>query len=282
MDWMYPKTPMLKALDELRAKVPANEPFRIVGNGAVMFPNASAVYGYEDVRAHDPMTNARYINFLSLVINYDAANYFAEWNEWENPVLDFLNVRYILTTKHGELPPRFRLVYDGDDGRIFENPDVVPRFFAVRNVLLEFRDDVFDANLQKLRDWSQTVFLDKLELETERQRDDFFNPRPPDAPMAVATIEEATPTSYRLHVKAPRYTLIASSVPWWPGWKIERNGARIEPIRVHNAFLGFAVPPGEVDVRVWYDPSSFRYGAIAALATIAALIAYGVWGREWA
>jgi hypothetical protein len=282
MEWMYPKTPLLKALDELKAKVPPNEPFRIVGNGATMFPNASAVYGYEDIRAHDPMTNARYINFLSLTINYDAANYFAEWNEWENPVLDFLNVRYILTTKHGELPPRFRLVYDGEDGRIFENPDVVPRFFAARNVLLEFRDPVFDAALTKLRDWSQTVYLDKLTLEEERQRGDFFTARPPEAPLAVTTIREAHPTDYRLHVQAPRYSLIASSVPWWPGWKVERNGKLIEPIRVHNAFLGFAVPPGESNVRVWYDPSSFRYGAMASLATIAALLAYGMWGRRWA
>jgi hypothetical protein len=35
-----------------------------------------------------------------------------------------------------------------------------------------------------------------------------------------------------------------------------------------------------VDVRVWYDPWSFRAGAIAALTTIAALIAYGVWVRQ--
>jgi uncharacterized membrane protein YfhO len=57
---------------------------------------------------------------------------------------------------------------------------------------------------------------------------------------------------------------------------VKRNGARIEPIRVNGAFLGFAVPPGELEVEVWYDPWTFRFGAIIALATIAALIAYGV------
>ncbi|HEX8619025.1 MAG TPA: YfhO family protein [Thermoanaerobaculia bacterium] len=277
--WMYPKTPMLQALDDLKAKIPANQPFRIAGERAVLFPNTSALFGYEDVRAHDPMANARYINFLTLTTGYDASNYFAEWTEWDNPVLDFLNVRYILATPGAEMP-RFRLVYDGPDGRIFENPAVLPRFFAARNVLLEFRDDYFDAELRKLHEWEHTVFLDKLELEAEQQRGDFFNGRPWDAPLAVTTIKEASGREYRLHVKAPRYSLVASSVPWWPGWKVERNGARIEPIRVHNAFLGFAVPPGESEVRVWYDPASFRYGAIASLATIAALVAYGVWLRK--
>jgi uncharacterized membrane protein YfhO len=65
-------------------------------------------------------------------------------------------------------------------------------------------------------------------------------------------------------------------VPWWSGWKVERNGARIEPVRVNGGFLGFTVPPGELDVRVWYDPWTFRFGAIIALATVAGLIGVGM------
>jgi uncharacterized membrane protein YfhO len=106
--------------------------------------------------------------------------------------------------------------------------------------------------------------------------DDFFHARPEDAPVATSRIIEATPTSYRIHVKAPRYSLVVSSVPWWPGWKVERNGARVDPIRVNGGFLGFAVPPGELDVRVWYDPWTFRLGAIISLAAALTLIGIGV------
>ena len=275
-EWMYPKTPLLTKLDEVTKDIPQNEPFRITANGPAYFPNVSAVYGYEDVRAHDPMANGQYIGLLSLIINYDAANYFAEWNEFDRSLIDYLNVRYVLTTPNGVLPPRYRMLYDGPDGRLFENPNVLPRFFAVRNVILEFRDTQFYAALKHTEGWGHTGFLEKLELETEEQRFDFFKPRPENAPLATTEIIEAKPTSYRLHVKAPRYSLIVSSVPWWPGWKVERNGARIEPIRVNGGFLGFAVPPGELDVRVWYDPWTFRFGAIIALATIAALVAYGM------
>jgi hypothetical protein len=277
-DWMYPRTPIMRALDDLKAKLPPNEPFRIVGNGPTLFPNSSAVYGYEDIRAHDPMANGRYINLLKVIINYDAANYFAEWNEWEKRIIDYLNVRYVITTWHGELPDptHYRMVYDGDDGRIFENLDVLPRFYAVRNVILEFRDDLFDADLARTQGWSHTAFLDELKLETEEQRNDFFKPRPQEAPLAQTEILESSPTRYRLHVNAPRYSLIVSSLPWWPGWKVKRNGASVEPIRVNGGFLGFAVPPGELDVEVWYDPWTFRFGAIVALATVAGLIAVGM------
>jgi Bacterial membrane protein YfhO len=275
-DWMYPKTPMLRALDDLTKDTPQNAPFRVVANAATFFPNISAVYGYEDVRAHDPMSNGRYIGLLSHVVEYDPTEYFARWPDWEHPLLDYLNVRYVLTSAGGELPPRFQLRYDGQDGRIFENSEVRPRFFAVTNVVIDFRDDSFAKKLKEHRDWGQTALLETLQLESPQQRDDFFKPRPPDAPVATAEIREATPTDYHLDVRAPRWSLVVSSIPWWPGWKVERNGARIQPIRVNGAFLGFAVPPGQLDVRVWYDPWTFRFGAILSLATVAALVAYGV------
>jgi hypothetical protein len=271
--WMYPKTPMLRALDD--AAKTQKTPFRIVGNAATFFPNVSAVYGYEDVRAHDPMTPGRYVGLLAHVIGYDPTEYFARWPEWEHPILDYLNVRYVLTSAGGELPQGFHKIYEGSDGTLFENEEVLPRFFAVPNVILEFRDAVYAQRLRDLS-WKDTALLDQLKVENPRMPDDFFKPRPPDASAAQADLVRATPTDYLLHVTAPRWSLVVSSVPWWPGWKVERNGVRIEPIRVNGAFLGFAVPPGEVDVRVRYDPWTFRLGAIISAATLAALLAYGV------
>ncbi|HYH07312.1 MAG TPA: YfhO family protein [Thermoanaerobaculia bacterium] len=278
-EWNYPKTPLLRALDEAAAKVPKNEPFRIVGNGPAFFPNLSGIYGYEDIRPHDPMANGRYIGLLSLVTNYDASDYFAEWNEWDKRIIDFLNVRFVVTTK-GELGPKYRRLYGGDDGGLWENVDVLPRFYGARNVILEFRDDYFYQRLKELEGWSHTALLDKLDIEDPAQRRDFFDPRPAAAPVAQVTVKEFTPTDYRLHVKAPRWSLIASSVTWWPGWKVERNGRLVEPIRINGGFIGFAVPPGELDVRVYYEPWTFRAGVAIALVTIAGLVAYRVRQRR--
>jgi Bacterial membrane protein YfhO len=232
------------------------------------------VYGLEDVRAHDPMTNGRYINVLTSVVNYDRANYFAPWPDVYSHFLDFLNVRYFIATPHGELKPsQWVLKWAGPEGRIFENSMVLPRFYPVRNVIIEFNDQRFEQRLKEMNDkWWHTGLLEELELENQQQHDDFFNPRPADAPMATLEMLEAHPRDYRMRVRSPRYSLIVSSVPWWPGWKVERNGARIDPLRVNGAFLGFAVPEGEMDVRVWYDPWTFRFGVIVAVATVVVLI----------
>jgi hypothetical protein len=268
----YPRTPLIRELIALRAKT--NEPFRITAPGAPLFPNTSAIYGLEDVRAHDPMANSRYLGFLALTAKYDPWNYHAMLPDPNVAVLDYLNVRYIVADPGAEAPQRdrWKLVYDGPDGRIFENLRFLPRFFTVRNVIADFAKDSFAARLKDLTDWRGTAIVDELELETPQMGDDFFKPRPLDAPAATSTFERKSPTDYRVRVVAPRWTLVVSSIPWWPGWKIVRNGESVEPIRVNTAFLGFAVPPGTSEVRVVYSPASWWLGVTLAVLGLVALV----------
>jgi hypothetical protein len=271
---LYPKTPLIAKLQELAASAP--EPFRFAGIGAQFFPNLSAIYGLEDIRAHDPMANARYLAFLKLTADYEPWNYFAFLNDADKPVLDFLNVRYVALGPGVPVTntERFATVYDGRDGRILENRTVLPRFYAVRNVLLEFRKEVLYPRLREHREWASTAFLDQLKVVDPAMRDDFFKPRAEDAPLAHAKIVRAAPTRYDLRVDAPRWSLVVSSIPWWPGWKVAVDGKRVEPIRVNAVFLGFAVPRGTHDVRVWYSPASFWIGVwVAVLTLVATLIA---------
>ena len=278
---MYPQTPLLTRLAELKNEQPPTAPFRVVGLGPVFFPNINALYGLEDIRAHDPMANGRYLGLLRVVAGYDPSDYFAKWTRVDTRLLDYLNVKYVVTNPWAKLDPwRFSLLYEGRDGAIWQNADVLPRFYPVRDIFLEFRPPEFAKLITSFDAYSTGAVFDQLPVENDQMRTDLLAPRPPGAPVATSNIVEAGPTDYRIHVKAPRYTIVVSSIPWWPGWKVLRNGARIEPLRVNGGFLGFAVPAGEVDVRVWYDPLSFRVGWIVALATAAGLVAFGLRRRE--
>jgi hypothetical protein len=267
---LYPTTPLIRELIRLKTAAPKNAPFRIAGYNADFFPNLSTMYGLEDIRAHDPMESARYVGMLALVGGYDTSNYFAMWPNTTTPLLDYLNVRYFVTGPGRELDrPRFTQVYNGADGRIFENHSVLPRFYATRNVEVEWDMKRFVPRLASTTDWAHVAVLENLPIKDEKMRRDLLAAH--GGPDSSVIINAATGDAYEMHVTAPRYTLIASSVPSWPGWHIRADGKRIAPIRINGAFLGLVLAPGEHHVRVWYAPWSFRIGVVISLITMIAL-----------
>ncbi len=271
---MYPRTPMIAAMEKLRDAAPPAS-FRIVGAGPMLFPNTSALYGLDDIRAHDPMANGRYLGMLRVLTGYSVWDYFAMWNDVDTRLLDFLNVRYLIVPPQAELADqqRFHLVYDGGDGRVFENRDALPRFFTVPNIVLEFRGEQFVRRLMQQTDWAHVGILKRLEVENDRERTDLLAPRPAGSPEARLRMTSATETDYRMRVDAPRYSLVVSSIPWWPGWKVERNGERTEAMQVNGTFVGFVVRPGTTDVRVHFDSTAFDIAAAVSLVTLALLVA---------
>ena len=278
----YPSTPLIDKLIAVSKAMPSSQPFRVVGLGAALFPNIQAIYGIEDIRAHDPMANGRYLSILRVETNYNPDNYFAKWDNIDTRFLDFLNVKYVVTGP-GFTPKdaqRYPLVYTGIDGRIFQNTDVLPRFYAARNVILEFKGDYFVSRMQMVTDWAHSSVVKSLPVESDRMRQDLLAPRPLNAPEATVKIVDASPTDYRLHIHAPRWTLVVSSVPVWPGWHIRTSGHFLDPLPVNGAFLGFTIPPGDHDVRVFYMPETFYAGLAASLITIAALVALSVRSRR--
>jgi hypothetical protein len=274
---LYPTTPLIRELMRLKAAAPANAPFRIAGYNADFFPNLSTMFGLEDIRAHDPMESARYVGMLALVGGYNTSSYFAMWPNTTTPLLDYLNVRYFVTGPGRELEqPRFTKVYDGPDGRIFENHNVLPRFYATRNVDVEWDMKRFVPRLAATTDWPHVAVLENLPITNGKMRADLIEAHGgPDASVAITS---ASSDAYSMHVAAPRYTVVASSIPSWPGWHIRADGKSIPPLRINGTFLGFLLPPGEHDVRVWYAPWSFRAGVAISLLTAIALL-YAAWKR---
>jgi hypothetical protein len=269
----YPRTPLIARLQSLTAATQS----RFVGFGPALFPNAHAIFGLEDVRSHDPMSNGRYFGLLRLNTGMNTADYFAKWENTESALLDYLNVRYAVTDPRHELKDtdRYRLIYEARDGRIYENRHVLPRFFAARNVILDFNGEHFVHRLMNHQEWATTAMVKTLPVTGDAMRRDLLAPRPASAPEPTVTVTRNGLTDFSLHVRAPRHCLIVSSQPWWPGWRVWRNGKRIDPQPVNGVFLGFTLPPGESDVRVAYVSTTFYAALAASLITIASLIAVG-------
>lgn len=149
---LYARTPIVDALQAARG----NEPYRMVGLGGALFPNTQSMFGFEDVRVKDALASARYVDVLRRnVKDFDTTQYYWKWTDSETPLLDRLNVRWVVTEPRVELSDRarYRPVYDGFDGRLYENLRTQPRFFAdgARVDIAKWRGDAYELQVDAPR-----------------------------------------------------------------------------------------------------------------------------------
>lgn len=280
---VFPVTPAIAMLQHFQDEPSRGEvvPFRIAGFTSTLFPNSSAVYGLEDIRAHDPMANGRVLGVMRVVSGYTSADYFAMIRNFDSSLWDFLNVRYVISAPAEPIQAAgFEEVYSGDDARIYRNLEAMPRFFAARNVFNVFEDEARMKLIERNDDWANSVYVKWLptkHLSDPAVKGDLFRPRPLTAPVAKIAIRKTSGSRFLLDVDAPRWSLIVTSQPDLVGWKITRNGSEnLDRVPVNEAFFGFLVPPGRSTIDVAYRPRSFYQGFYLALATALLLVAWGV------
>lgn len=234
----YPRTPLIDAV--LRHHHPGFD--RVAGIGGVLFPNTNAMFGIEDVRIHDPMEPARYVHLLSTSMrDYDAKDYYKKWYDASSPLLDRLNVRWVMTEPGRELidAARYTLRYAGNDGRLYENLHVQPRFFAAG---------------ARVRIGSASADEYTLDIDA--------------ATSTLIVSSVGWSRWWRADLRAP-----ASVIPRLG----MTEGLRTQ--LVDGAFVGFVVPPGRTSVHVRYVPVSFYIATLVALLTAAALVCFMIRAR---
>ena len=125
-EWYAPRLPIV---EKMRSLAP-NEPWRFVGRDWVMLPNAAAQYGVEDIRGSDPMEWNDYRELFPAQDPDQAAVGLRRFADANDPWLDLLNVRFLMTEPGAGLGGKWRLVYSGADGELYENQQVRGRFFT--------------------------------------------------------------------------------------------------------------------------------------------------------
>ena len=188
---LYPTTPLIRELMRLKSASPKNAPFRIAGYNADFFPNLSTMYGLEDIRAHDPMESARYVGMLALV-RLQHLELLRDVAEHDHRAAR-LPQRALLRDRPGTLSeqPRFTQGLRRRDGRIFENHDVLPRFYATRNVEVEWDMKRFVPRLAATTDWAHVAVLENLPITNEKMRADLIAPHGgPDASVTITAARQ--------------------------------------------------------------------------------------------
>jgi hypothetical protein len=269
---LFPPTPLVRFLQSQPS------PFRVAGEGPSLFPNSNVFAGVEDVRTHDPVERRDYVEFLDATCGYPPGDYFKFLRDVNAPALNFLNVRYLVSSPGRESPgEKWRLAYSGNDGTVYENRDVEPRVFAprrlafvaaaggqrswVRNGLALFGSAA--PAIAGISDWRDKAFVLGPEAgETQNGGAD------------VSGYEESTNgASFRVRVAGGQAFLVTSLVQDG-GWSArDEAGAPIGSTLANGPFLALRVPEGDRRILLKYRPPGFGIGLLASAAGLLAAVA---------
>jgi len=245
----YPPLPVLSG-------IPRGTPYRMTALGLNFIPNAAAVYDLEDVRGYEAMTLALLYQTFP-IWSVQQGFWFNRVDDPTTPFLSFLNVRWVLTPLDSHVPAGWRAVSESDGLRLVENPRALERVFVPRLYRGEPDSEKRQVLLGQIGDFGERglVAADTGGRWVENGR-------------AVVMIDSYEAERLGLTVEAEAPALVGTSIPAWPGWKVDLDGAPAKTIPFNHAFLAFHVPPGSHRVTLRYAPDGFRHGAAASLATV--------------
>lgn len=245
-------------------------PYRVVGEGGLLFPGYNALLGLESINAAEAVFSPYYwevMEALELRLE-DGWSWLRliRHDDWPRvgPALDFLNVRYALTIAGAPAPAMARKVASADLD-VWERPQAWPRAFFVN----------LDASYRTAEELAGFVNAEPAPFAAIQ--DPAAPLRAPAKDRVVIPAHDyrlgTNDTAFRVTVPGPG--LIVLQEAYWPGaMAASLNGAPAETIRINHAFRGVRVEAaGAYDVIFGYVPPRWQPSWLLALAGLGVAIA---------
>lgn len=272
------------------------EPFRFIvyeDPGAdTMTANIGWLNNLEDASGYDSLIPGQYADYMrliqpqdDLIYNRIAPIYSTYPDALDSPLLDLLNVRYVVTEIEID-NPKYELAYQDEAVSIYENLAVLPRAFTLPagSSVVSAADDPaagFKAQAERL-DFRRYVVLNKADHPFGSAVIDPVQPGDP-SPAAI-TVYTANEVWVDVQVDEPSWLILSDS--YFPGWKAYvrafDGGESAEQAAaiylVNGNFRGVLLEPGAWTVRFKYTPDSVKLGGFTSfMAAMLIAFAFGVW-----
>lgn len=242
--------------------------FRIIrgpGSESVLPPNTPAVYGISDAQGYSSLMLDYYGEFMN-IIEPDLTKIIrirplGHVRSFSSPLLDLLNVKYILTTpdvseeliEYDQAHEDIELVYDSEI-RIYENRDFLPRAFLVHDFeVLTDRERMLSRMSSDDFDPGGCVLLDE---EPAINDTDAL----PSGRDSTARILDYAPNRVTVQVDSATDAFLVLTDLYYEGWKAFVDGQRQKVYRADYVFRAVPVGEGRHVVEFVFDPWSFQVG----------------------
>jgi hypothetical protein len=258
----YPPTPILTFMQQQNAAHGATEPFRMGAMHFMFLPDAAALYGLEDVRGYEAMTNLRLAETFSFwSVHTDGSYNNVGWKD--RPMLSLLNLKYLIALPTEQPDDQWKVVMDDRNARLLENRRVLPRAFVPRRIRYEQTKAATLLGLQQATDFSDLAWITVPDIGPH----EIMN-----GPGTLQTRRRGRTWDIVASMENDGWVVLSETA--WKGWRAYVDGKRIQTQFADHAFVGVFVPKGTHRVRITYQPESFTRGRNLTAATIALLLAF--------
>lgn len=192
-----------------------------------------------------------------------------------SPLVDLLNVRYIIVPKEAQVneeTPRvgqqfgpYKVVMNAD-AILLENPTYLPRAFAVHQAqVLTSKDEIFSTLLNPAFDPRKLVILERelpSEFSTTRSAQQAGSSK-----RSEVKIAEYRNRTIRLSVDMADDGFLVLSEKFYPGWQAFVDGEQAEIYKANYTLQAIYVPKGSHDITFRFQPTQFLTGLWITILT---------------
>jgi hypothetical protein len=233
----------------------------------VLLADTAMVYRLRDIRGYDaPLPKLDYARFFYGRSGVAKLRLFIRAVTPEHRrALDLLSVRYLLAGPQASEPAEgFSLVYEGRDGRVFENERSLARAHLPARIRVRGDSDSAWATL------AGPGFDTRTDAVVEASGD---------VTSAVGSVRFTgdEPSRVELSAELERGGLVALTDSWAPGWRVSVDGQAERPLRVNTVSRGVIVPAGTHRIVWTYRAEGLATGLWISGAGAGVILAWLGW-----
>lgn len=275
-EFVFPKTPILDFL------ISQKKPFRVAAEDTIPI-NMMMPYQIETVEGYDAVYPLRFADYLAALNSGQVGNSpqgrYGSVTNVDNKLFDLANGKFVLILKRdqngkpdqkGDIPKKFsnqkfKKVFEDKTVVILENTLVLPRSFFVSNWITEV------DNQRTLNGLMANDFPIDKKIILEEEFNSFEKSKDNDATVAI------TGKDFKVETTKPGFLFISQI--FYPGWKASVDGIETKIYLADYSFQAIPLRAGNHQIKVWYDPDSFKLGAVISLLSVLVLGMIGIGSR---
>jgi O-antigen/teichoic acid export membrane protein len=254
------------------------------------YANVGWFYDLQDIRGYDSLFSAQYRDYMRLIDQQDELLFnrvapLRGWSALDSPMLDMLNVKYVLTEEQLDDNPKYRLVYEDESLRVYENLGAMPRAYTMDYACTTASDELL-TTMREI-DPRQTVIIRTQDLSSlPALPGEGVSEKAACVPGPVQAVTYNMPNEVFVEGHADVTSWLVLTDSYFPGWKAfvrplggtEADETALNITQVAGNFRGVVLEPGTWTVRFRYSPNSVKIGAfISFLSGIVCLFLAAAW-----